>query len=216
MKMKMQTRSLQVFALALAVSLMLTAVPAFGKKPAGTRSTKAIELQDTLRDLWVDHIFWVRTVVLTSKYGDAEATKVAEANAVQNAKAIAASMVPFYGKDAGDKLFDLLAGHYGAVKGYMSAAYANDTAGMEGARKHLTANAKEIAAFLSSANPNWPKDTLESLLLAHGAHHLQQIDAINRKDFASEAETWAMMKKHMYTIADALAAGIVKQFPKRF
>jgi hypothetical protein len=214
--MKMQTQSLQVLALALAVSLMLTAAPAFGKKPAGARSIKAIELQETLRDLWVDHIFWVRSVVLASKYGDVEATKVAEANTVQNAKAIAASMVPFYGKDAGDKLFDLLAGHYGAVKGYLSAAYANDTAGMEGARKQLTANAKEIAAFLSSANPNWPKDTLESLLLAHGAHHLQQIDAINHKDFASEAETWAMMKKHMYTIADALAAGIAKQFPKKF
>jgi hypothetical protein len=214
--MKMQTRSLQVLALVWAVSLMLTAAPAFGKKTTGARSTKAIELQEALRDLWVDHIFWVRTVVLTSKYGDAEATKVAEANAVQNAKAIAASMVPFYGKDAGDKLFELLAGHYAAVKAYMNAAYANDSAGMEGARQQLTANAKEIAAFLSSANPNWPKDALESLLLAHGAHHLQQIDAIHRKDFALEAETWAMMKKHMYTIADALAGGIVKQFPKKF
>ena len=212
--MNTQTRYLQV--LALAVVLVVTTTPAFGKKLGTARSMKAVELQETLRDLWVDHIFWVRSVVLSSKYGDAEAAKIAEANAVQNAKAIAASIVPFYGKGAGDKLFELLAGHYGAVKNYMSAAYAKDTAGKDSARKELMANAESIAAFLSAANPNWPKGALESLLLTHGAHHFQQIDAIGSNDFTSEAEAWAMMKKHMYTIADALAAGIVKQFPKKF
>lgn len=212
----MKTRSINLFALALALVFVFTTASASGKKPTVARSTKAVDLQETLRDLWTDHIFWVRSVVLSSKYGDADAAKVAEAQAVKNARAIADSIVPFYGKDAGDKLFDLLAGHYGAVKNYMTAAYANDTAGMDGARKQLKANAESIATFLSSANPNWPRETLEMLLLTHGAHHLQQIDALGRKDFASEAETWAMMKKHMHMIADALATGIEKQFPKRF
>jgi len=212
----MKTRSFQTIVTALALLFIVTAVPAFGKSPAAVRSMKAIELQETLRDLWTDHIFWVRSVVLSTKYGDAEAAKVAETNTVQNAKAIADSIVPFYGKEAGEKLFELLAGHYGAVKSYMTAAYAKDSARMDEARKQLKANAESIAAFLSFANPNWPRDTLNALLLAHGAHHLQQIDAIGRKDFAAEAEIWGMMKHHMYMIADALAAGIVKQFPKKF
>jgi hypothetical protein len=212
----MKTRSFQVFALVFAMLLALSTAPAFAKKAGQARSVKAVELQDTLRDLWVDHIFWVRGVVLSTKYGDSEAAKVAEANVVQNAKAIAGSIVPFYGKAAGDKLFELLAGHYGAVKGYMTAAYANDKAGMDAARTALIANADAIAAFLSSANPNWPKATLESLLMTHGAHHIDQINAIGSKDFASEAVTWGSMKEHMYMIADALAAGIVKQFPKKF
>jgi hypothetical protein len=212
----MKTRSFQTIVTALALLFIVTAAPAFGKSPAAVRSMKAIELQETLRDLWTDHIFWVRSVVLSTKYGDAEAAKVAETNTVQNAKAIADSIVPFYGKEAGEKLFELLAGHYGAVKSYMTAAYAKDSAGMDEARKQLKANAESIAAFLSSANPNWPRDTLNALLLTHGAHHLQQIDAIGRKDFAAEAEIWGMMKHHMYMIADALAAGIVKQFPKKF
>ncbi len=50
----------------------------------------------------------------------------------------------------------------------------------------------------------------------HGAHHIAQIDQVNIKDFSSEAKTWDDMKKHIYMIADALAGGIVKQFPNKF
>jgi len=53
-------------------------------------------------------------------------------------------------------------------------------------------------------------------LQAHAGHHVLQINAINAKDFAAEAKVWAMMKDHMYVIADVLADGIAKQFPKKF
>ncbi len=213
----MNTRYFQTFVLVLAMMFAFTTAPAYAKKSSSpARSVKSVQLEEVLRDLWVDHIFWVRSVVMSTKFGDAEAAKVAETNAVENAKAIAGAIVPFYGKAAGDKLFELLAGHYGAIKSYMTAAYANDNAGKETSRNNLVANANAIAAFLSSANPNWPKATLESLLMTHGAHHIDQINAIAGKDFASEAVTWGSMKKHMYMIADALAAGIVKQFPKKF
>ncbi len=216
MEIEMRTKYLQVFVFALALSLAFTTAPALAKKQVEARPAKAVELRQALRDLWVDHIFWVRNVVLSSKYGDAEAAKAAESNVVQNAKTIAGSIVPFYGKQAGDKLFELLAGHYGAVKKYMTATFANDKAGMNAARGEIMENANQIAVFLSSANPNWPRQTLESLLTTHGAHHMTQIELINRKDFSSEAVNWETMKEHMYMIADALAGGIVKQFPKKF
>ena len=177
---------------------------------------KAVELREALRDLWQGHIFWVRNVVLATKLGDAEAAKVAEENVVKNARAIADSVIPFYGKDAADKLFGLLAGHYGAVKEYMTVSYSGDNAGKDAAVDKIKKNATELAAFLSSANPNWPKETLVSLLFAHGGHHMAQINALNEKNYSSEAQTWEAMRNHMNMIADALAKGIVKQFPKKF
>jgi hypothetical protein len=179
-------------------------------------SAKTVELRQTLRDLWVDHIFWVRNVALMTKVGDVEGAKVAEENVVANARAIANAMGPLYGQAAADKLFGLLAGHYGAVKEYMNASYAGNKAGKDAAAQKLVANANEIAAFLSTANPNWPKQTLVSLLTAHGGHHMAQIDDFAAKDYAAEAQVWEAMKQHMYVIADALAAGIAKQFPKKF
>ena len=184
-------------------------------KKQAAEVTKLADLKEGLRDLWIGHVYWVRNVAVTTKYGDSEAAKVAEGEVVENAKAIARSIEPFYGKAASDKLFGLLAGHYGAVKEYMTAAYANNTAGKDTARDKLIKNADEIAVFLSGANPYLPKETLYGLLTAHGGHHMAQIEALNAKNYADEARVWNDMKAHMYVIADALAGGLAKQFPKK-
>ncbi len=214
----MKRNFFKVMVLALALSLLLAPSYSFakGKKAGAKFSQKTCELKFALRDLWTGHIFWVRNVVLTTKYGDKDAAKTAEEQAVQNAKNLANSITPYYGKDASDKLFNLLAGHYGAIKDYMNASFGGDKKAEAAATDKLKKNAGDIATFLSSANPNWPKETVLSLLMAHGGHHVAQIDAINAKNYASEAQTWDAMKKNVYVIADALADGIVKQFPKKF
>jgi hypothetical protein len=213
----MLSKLLRIF-LTLAALLLLASSPGMAKEKGKvmTESAKAVETRLVLRDLWVDHVFWVRNVALATRMGDAEAARVAEENVVKNARSIADAVIPFYGKPAADKLFGLLAGHYGAVKEYQSAAYANNSQGKDAAVGKIKSNATEIASFLSTANPNWPKDTLVGLLFAHGAHHIEQIDAFAAKDYASEAKTWEMMKGHMYMLADAIAAGLAKQFPKKF
>jgi hypothetical protein len=170
------------------------------------------ELQAALRDLWVGHIFWVRNVALMTKLGNMAGAKVAEDQVVQDARDIANAISPYYGQPAADKLFGLLAAHYGAIKDYMTATYAGKKTAQAAAKVKLYANAEEIATFLSSANPNWPKDNLLGALQAHGMHHVMQIDALNAKDFKTEASVWNEMKGHIYTIADVLAQGIEKQF----
>ena len=201
--------------LIMTASMLVAFSPAYGKEKMVP--LKAVDLQITLRDLWVGHIFWVRSVVYATKFGDADSMKIAEENVVKNAKDIAVAVGSFYGKEAGDKLFGLLAGHYGAIKEYLTASMVGSKEAKDTAVEKLKKNAEEIAGFLSGANPkNWPKDTLVSLLLAHGGHHIAQIDAVMAKDYGAEATTWEAMKKHIYTIADALAGGIEKQFPKKF
>lgn len=169
-----------------------------------------------LRDLWVGHVFWVRNVVVSTFAGNRAAAAAAEQEVVANARQIAAAIEPYYGKDASERLFGLLAGHYGAVKQYLEATVAGNQDNQDAAFKSLSANATEISRFLSGANPNLPFDTLNGLLLAHGGHHVQQIQQVQSKQYAEEAQTWEAMKRHMYVIADALAGAIAKQFPKQF
>lgn len=168
------------------------------------------------RDLIGDHIFWVRSVVLATAHNDKDAAKAYEEKVVDNDKAIAASIAPFYGKEASDKLFNLFAGHYGAIKDYMNASFAGDNDGKNAAMDKMKGNAEEIAAFLSGVNPNWPNPAVTPLLLAHIGHHAAQIDAVAAKDFNAEAGTWAEMKKNAFAIADALVDGLAKQFPQKF
>ena len=180
------------------------------------RTNKTFETAAALRDLWIGHIFWVRAVsIATIEKRDAAAI-IAEQQAVTNARSIAATVEPFYGAAAKDTFFKLLAGHYGAVKAYLVATVANDAAKQGTATQSLTSNAAEIATFLNKANPYLPKDAVNNLLLAHGGHHIQQIQQLKDHKYDAEAHTWEEMKSHVYQIADATADALAKQFADKF
>lgn len=210
--------SLSVLAAALALTLPgLASAQQEAQAPEKATSTVTFAAtQDALRDLWVGHVFWVRAVVDARFEGNEDAAKAAEHQVVVNAQAIAGAIEPFYGAAASTQLFELLAGHWGAISDYLNATLADSKAEQDAAFKELVDNAKGIAQFLGMANPYWPVDTVSGLLMAHGSHHVQQIQQFDSGDFEQEAKTWTMMKDHMYVIADALAGGLAKQFPHEF
>lgn len=179
-------------------------------------SAKLAATQDALRDLWVEHVFWIRNYVVATAAHNDSAKQVAAEQIVANATAISAAVASFYGEPAGKQLLNLLAGHWGAVKDYSDATFASNADGQQKATKQLTSNAQQIAGFLAGANPHLPEDALFALLSAHGAHHIAQIQQLSAGDYAAEAKTWSAMRLHMFTIGDALTNGLAKQFPDRF
>ena len=187
-----------------------------GAAASQPRSAKTLYIAAVLRDLWVGHIFWVRNVSIAIFNTNDAAMKAAEGRAVSNAKSIAATIEPFYGVPAKEAFFKLLAGHYGAVKAYLVASASGDASAQANATQSLTSNAEEIAVFLSKANPYLQKDALHSLLLAHGGHHIRQIQQLKDRKYDAEAKTWEDMKDHIYQIADATTDALAKQFTKEF
>ena len=105
--------------------------------PARVAETKA-----ALRDLWGGHIFWIRNVVLDNATDNPAARDAAEKQVVANAKQIADTITPFYGEAASGKLFNLLAGHYGAVKEYSEGTIAGSKRQQNAALAHLASNAR--------------------------------------------------------------------------
>lgn len=202
--------------LALVAALGLTAFPVRADVAQLPLVSKVMQTDAALRDLWVGHAFWVRNVVIARAAHNKAAAAAAEAQVVANAKGIAAAIAPLYGQVAADQLFGLLAAHYGAVKDYLQATLAGSEAKQALATKQLTDNAEAIATFLSTANPNLPADAVRGLLLAHGGHHIQQIQQLKARQYAEEAQTWTAMSGHMYAIADALTGALAKQFPDKF
>src|SRR5262249_20121713 len=224
----MQAKSLlSVASISLAAALVLPAHAAGPQHPkthtaspavsaAAVNPTKVDATKAALRDLWIGHVFWVRNVVVAELAGNATAQQAAEKQVVANAQSIAGAIEPFYGAHAKEKLFTLLAGHYGATNAYLDASVAKDVGKQSDATAKLISNAADIASFLNAANRYLPKDTLEELLQAHGGHHIAEIQQLQAKDFAGEAQTWADMTNHVYVIADALADALAKQFPANF
>ena len=183
--------------------------------PATAANVAAPKLQAALRDLWHGHIVHARDYALAMHAHKAADAKQAADAVVANAKQISGAVAGFYGKAGGDRMMELLGGHWGAVKALTDARAKGDSAAADKATSDLNANAGEIATFLSSANPNLPEDTVRGLMLAHGAHHSQQIEQIMAGYTSGEATTWTAMQQHMDMIADALAGAIAKQFPDK-
>ena len=183
--------------------------------PAAEAPPAAPQLQAAMRDLWHGHIVHARDYAMAVKAGDDAAASAAADAVVENARQISGAVAGFYGDAGGDQMLTLLAGHWGAVKAMTDARADKDDAAAAKAMSDLTANAGEIAKFLAAANPNLPEDTVRGLMLAHGAHHSQQINLIMAGDTAGEATEWTAMQAHMDMIADALAGAIAKQFPDK-
>lgn len=208
---------LVVLSAALACGAPALAAPAHGTAAhkMAAADASAPKLHAAMRQLWHGHIVHAREYAIAMHAGNAANAKQAADAVVANAHQIADAVGGFYGKPAGDRMMDLLGGHWGGVKALTDARAHNDTAAADTAMNTLTANAGEIAKFLAGANPNLPEDTVRGMLLAHVAHHSQQIGQIMAGDHAGEAASWKAMQAHMDTVADALSGAIAKQFPAK-
>ena len=206
---------LSVVLLLAALCALPTLSPA-AQTPAPQAESAALTTRLALRDLWVEHIFWIRDYAIANQAGNRQQADVASQQVVSNATAIANSIAPLYGQPAADQLLKLLAGHWGAVKQYSDASVSQSASGKQAAVNDLGSNAKALAKFLATANPNLPEATLNTMLAAHGGHHIAQIDELGKKDYKAEAVTWHHMREHILGLADALTAALVKQFPDKF
>ena len=79
-----------------------------------------------------------------------------------------------------------------------------------------TANIREIATFLSSANPNWPEDAVFDLLALH--LQLTKGEAVARLqgDWDADVKAFDDIFTEIMVLADALHDGLVAQFPDKF
>ncbi|RPH81131.1 MAG: hypothetical protein EHM80_03315 [Nitrospiraceae bacterium] len=178
---------------------------------------RVAEMQKTLRDLWLGHIFMIQHVVLFNTSNKPAERDAADKQVLTNAKQIANTFAPFYGEARSERLFALLSGHYAAVKEYSEATIVANTHQQDAALAHLASNAEEIDVFFNGVNPNYlPKNTIRGLIAAHGAHHVLQINQYKKKEYAKLDETWPMMRQHVYIIADTLTKALAKQFPNQF
>jgi hypothetical protein len=91
-----------MFAAAFAMACPALALAASSPATAATVPTKIVETQAAMRDLWLGHIFWVRNVVDARFENNASAAKAAEQQVVDNAKAIAGAIEPYYGNAASE------------------------------------------------------------------------------------------------------------------
>ena len=188
-----------------------------GKAKAATLNSKsAIDLMMTMRKLWEDHITYTSFYITSALAGSDDAGKVAE-RLLKNQEDLGNAIKPIYGEAAGNKLTALLKEHILIAVDLVKAAKGGDMEATEAADKKWYKNGEDIAEFLSGANPkNWPKKALTDMMFAHLAVTKDAVVAKLKKDHAAAIMAYDKGHDHILMMADALAEGIVKQFPEKF
>jgi hypothetical protein len=176
-----------------------------------TAISTAIERKEVMRDLWVEHIFWIRNVVVETLANNTAAAQVADGEVLANARRVSVVIEPFCGKAGSDKFYGLIVGHYEPIKQFLEATVADSSAKQDAAWKDAVANGNELAVFLSGAT-GLPVDAARGMLLAHVGHHVQQIEQLHDHQYGAEAQTWTRMRQHMFMIADGLSDAIEAKF----
>jgi hypothetical protein len=172
--------------------------------------------QDAMRKLWEDHVTWTRLYIVSAIAGLPDVEPTAQ-RLLRNQADIGAAIKPFYGDAAGDRLTALLRSHILIAADLVTAAKAGNATGTQTASARWDANAVEIADFLSAANPtHWPRETMRAEMRHHLALTLREAQARLKSDWTGDIAAYDEVHTHILGLADVLAAGIIKQFPKQF
>jgi len=180
----------------------------FHSSPAGM-------LKQDMRKLWTDHVVWTRDYIIAA-LGDHPDAQAAANRLMLNQDNIGLAIGKFYGAPAGQQMTTLLKEHITIAVDVVKAAKAGDKNGLEKANERWQQNADQIADFLSKANPNWPKATLQDMMRTHLSTTTDEVVARLNKDWVGDVKAFDAVYDHILKMSDAISEGIVKQFPDKF
>jgi hypothetical protein len=140
----------------------------------------------------------------------------AAARLLKNQDDIGQAVVPYYGKDAGRKLTDLLKQHIMIAVELVADAKSENEAKFAKDDARWSDNVAEIARFLASANPNWTESDLVDLLALHLQLTKAEVTARLSKDWNADVRAFDDIFTEIMVLADALHDGLVAQFPEKF
>jgi hypothetical protein len=183
---------------------------------AAAPTAKQVRFHDGMRKLWEDHITWTRLAIVSFAGGLPDFDQTA-ARLLRNQEDIGNAVKPYYGRRAGNRLTALLKEHIAGAVELLKAAKAGDDAGFTTAKEAWYRNGRQIARFLSNANPRFlPFAATNRLMKGHLDQTLDEAAHRLGGDFTADIRDYERIHRHILMMADAISTGIIKQFPRRF
>jgi hypothetical protein len=177
---------------------------------------KAIRFHDGMRKLWEDHITWTRLAIVSFAGGLPDFDPTAQ-RLLRNQTDIGNAVKPYYGRKAGNQLTALLKEHIAGAVDLLQAAKAGDDTAFAAAKDAWYRNGRQIARFLSSANPRFlPFGRINRMMRGHLDLTLKEAADRLGGDFDADIRDYDHIHNHILRMSDALSTAIIRQFPARF
>jgi hypothetical protein len=179
-------------------------------------TNKQVALRTGMRVLWEDHIVWTRLAIISLTTGSPD-TEATVGRLLQNQADIGDAVKPFYGNAAGEQLTAELRSHILIAADLIAAAKAGDQARLAEEQARWQRNADDIARVLNSVNPRfWKLPVVKAEMRMHLKLTTEEAVARLQGDWNADVAAYDKIHTHILHLSDYLAAGLVKQFPKRF
>ncbi len=179
-------------------------------------SQSEVKFKNEFRRLWIDHVLWTSNYITSATTAGAEDQKEVLSRLLKNQEDIGNAIKPVYGKEAGNKLTDLLKEHIVIAGKIVDAAKDGNEKMMDKLNKDWYRNADDIAAFLSGANPHLKNEDLKEMLYIHLELVTDDLTASIEKEWDERIVAIDEGITHIILMADAISEGVVKQFPETF
>jgi hypothetical protein len=174
------------------------------------------DLRTTLNTLLQEHVY-LAAAATNAALGGRNGEFAAAAGALDsNSVALSKGIGLVYGDDAGTAFLALWRKHIGFFVDYTVGVAKKDKKKQDQAVQALVGYTQDFGAFISSANPNLPKQAVAELVKTHVLTLKTVVDAQASGDQAKAFMAQRTAAGHMAMIANPLADAIAKQFPDRF
>ena len=211
----MRTRKVAPLVVWLSLVIASPALAQSTTKDVAQHGDAAAMLKHDMRKLWTDHVVWTRDYIIAATQNQPDATAALN-RLMKNQEDIGNAVATFYGGAAGRQLTTLLKEHITIAGDIVKAAIAGDQAGQKAADDRWHQNATQISDFLSKANPHWPRPTVLDMMNQHLSTTSTELVARLNKDWEGDVKAFDAVYDHILHMSDALADGIVAQFPEKF
>jgi len=174
-------------------------------------SCRQIQLSNTLRRLWIEHVLWTRFFIVSTAFNLPDPQAVTD-RLLQNPADFASELKPLYGEQRAAQFKRLLTDHLLIAAALVNAAKAGDTEEVEKQRKLWYQNAADIARFLASINPFWSEKEWRTLLFDHLRMTEDEAVFILTGQFEKSIKVYDQIQAQALHMAEVMTCGIIRQF----
>lgn len=201
----------QLLVTALATGLMIAACGRNDDQPTPQNipSVQRAELNDTMRKLWNERVFWNRSLIVTT-LGDQQDQQAIIDRLRQNQAELSTSFTTYYGADTARELTRLLEQDQTRLASTVSAA--KQGARLDELRNAWKDNARELANFFNEATPEVSEAALARRLEDYTDRSFEQIEARLGQDWAADIKAYDQSRDNALQLGDELVEGLAQQF----
>lgn len=170
-----------------------------------------MNLMNELRKLWEQHVIWTRLFIV-SALGELPDLEATTKRLLRNPMDFANVLEIYYGRQKADTFRGLLEEHVKIAASIVNSAKEGNAKAVDQYSKLWYRNADQIAGFLAGINPFWTDEEWKTLLYEHLRMTTDEAVARLSGEFTKDVILFDIIEEQALDMADAMAAGMIRQF----